>query len=227
MENEDFLEIAIKETDEKQFVSLVEIIEAYKKLSFEINTALNAGMQIEATNSEKGIFQDITKKYDALESLWNKFIEFYINPPSQDEKIAINYALAMRKIAKDLKEATDFYDKIGIEAKTEKFSSQFLNFIDHNQAKLEETSKSFDQYLQNFVRKQAQQIQKFEEQIQKFDTTMFSVVSFSKKAIYSLIVLLICLSIVLGGLIGVLYLKINDLNDSTNITQKESTMKKK
>lgn len=225
-----FFETSFTEHDEKQFVSLVDIIEQFKKLSFEINTALNAGMQIEATtHSEKGIFQDLSQKYTELEKLWNSFIEYFINPSTQEEKIAINHAITMRKIAKDLKEAAEIYDQLKLVTKTESFSMQFNNFIEHNQAKLEETSKSFDEYLQNFVRKQGTQIQKFEGQIKAFDTTMFKVINVSKKAIYSLVILLVSLSIVLGIMIGILYLKTNDFqnDNNTNTTQKELLMKKK
>lgn len=222
--------IEFEDQDKKDILNYAKLIQKQRELRDEIINLANTGAELKnISDFERSLFKEIDKKIDEFFHLWNAFINFFKNPPTQNEFENINHSLILQKAFSDFKEFSDNIARLNLEAQSKEFSVEFENFISNTQAKLENVVSQYDDFLKSFISKQKTHIEPFEDQlnsiVKTYDNSFAKMLRIAKGGILTLIATNIILVLVLGILSTVIYFQKEELEGIMNVSKNFESIK--
>lgn len=165
--------IEIINSNEKEVINFERFITLQNECFSRIKEKIELGKNFASnSNTENGIFEDLQIEHENLSNLWNKFVEYFNTPPTEDEKKAINTTAIMKSAINELKEFETHLKTTNLEEKMKTFSTSFENFSSAVEAKLSSSTKTYNSFLDNFVNEENKKLQNYKNQVN--DSLSFS-----------------------------------------------------
>ena len=162
---------------------------------------------------------------DYFESL----MSFFINPPSREIFDLLNYSTLLKDVYQSFKEYSKKFNELRIEdqfnlnkTRFEAHLGEIENFEKSVNAKLENTTQMYDDFLNNFTNKQMEKIKNFNEKssqlARSYDDFLNKNLKFFQGGVKGLVFLNVAVAIGLGILVALCFVKYNELNDLATIS---------
>ena len=198
--------IEYHDSDEKDILNYSKLIESQNKLKSKILSLIDTAKSYNNLSEvEKSLFDELESNFNAFFKIWVSFCVLFKKAPTQDELIAQNNILTTKKIINDFNQIHSHFKDLQIEEKSKIFNTNFSNFINNQEARLETTAQEFDEFLKNFVIRQENYLNKFENQVKGLNQNYVkNINSMMKKArmIFNILLgLNFILAFILGGVI--------------------------
>lgn len=200
-------EIKLISPKEKEIVDFSTLIDNQTVLLKKIKDKLELGTrEVSLSNTEKGIFSDLIELVSNLEIVWDEFITYFCNPPSQEEKELLNKTLLMRKAGEDLKQFEKIIQNLNLNLKMDEFSKEFSDFTNKIESRLSTTYKKYDSFSDSFLNKQELTAKEFENNITK-------TINRSKLTFRSILMIVLSFGVIFGLLFGFVIYKIKSIDE--------------
>lgn len=212
------------EQGEQEIVSYSKLLERQKSVRDEIANLIELINNRSNNDLEKSAHSEISSKVNEMLVLTDKLVKFFKDPPSDDELLAINRAANIQKAIKHFKDFSDNLEKLNLKEQSENFANEFDNFVNTTGAKLEAIATRYDEFLNNFVKRQQESVLPISESIKDIDDKLRGVVSHydksfvkllktAKYSLASIFTLNILMALVLGGFSIGAYFKSKHLDE--------------